>query len=122
MRRDFTYIDDVAEAIVRLIGRPPKGEPDWNGDKPDPATSKAPWKIFNIGNNSPEELTHVVALLEKEFGRAAQKQMLPMQPGDVEATYADITALEREIGFKPATPIEDGIARSAKWYREFHRI
>jgi UDP-glucuronate 4-epimerase len=122
MRRDFTYIDDVAEAVVRLIGRPPLGEPDWDGDKPDPATSKAPWKIFNIGNNHPEELTHVVALLEKEFGRAAQREMLPMQPGDVEATYADITALEREIGFKPATPIEDGVARFARWYREFHSI
>jgi UDP-glucuronate 4-epimerase len=122
MRRDFTYIDDVAEAVVRLIGRPPKGEPGWDGDKPDPATSKAPWKVFNIGNNSPEELTHVVALLEKEFGRKAAQDLLPMQPGDVEATYADIAALEREIGFKPATPIEDGIARFAKWYREFHSI
>ncbi|HZV03791.1 MAG TPA: NAD-dependent epimerase [Gemmataceae bacterium] len=122
MRRDFTYVDDVAEAVVRLIGRPPQGEADWNGDKPDPATSKAPWKVFNIGNNNPEELTHVVALLEKEFGRAAKKDMLPMQPGDVEATYADITALEREIGFKPATPIENGIARFARWYREFHKL
>jgi UDP-glucuronate 4-epimerase len=122
MRRDFTYIDDVAEAVVRLIGRAPKGEPDWDGDKPDPATSKAPWKIFNIGNNHPEELTYVVALLEKEFGKKAVKDMLPMQPGDVEATYADIAALEREIGFKPATSIEDGIARFAKWYREFHSI
>jgi UDP-glucuronate 4-epimerase len=122
MRRDFTYVDDVAEAVVRLIGRPPKGEPDWDGNNPDPATSKAPWKVFNIGNNNPEELTHVVALLEKEFGKKAAKEMLPMQPGDVEATYADITALEREIGFKPATSIEDGIARFAKWYREFHSI
>ncbi len=122
MRRDFTYIDDVAEAILRLIGRPPKGEPTWDGSRPDPATSQAPWKIYNIGNNHPEELTHVVSLLEKEFGRAAKKDMLPMQPGDVEATYADITALEREIGFKPATRIEDGIARFAKWYREFHSI
>src|SRR5579883_587638 len=122
MRRDFTFVDDVAEAVVRLIARPPQGEADWNGDKPDPATSKAPWKVFNIGNNNPEELTHVVALLEKEFGRAAKKDMLPMQPGDVEATYADITALEREIGFKPATPIENGIARFARWYREFHKL
>jgi UDP-glucuronate 4-epimerase len=122
MRRDFTYIDDIAEAVVRLISHPPQGEPDWNGDKPDPATSKAPWKVFNIGNNNPEELTHVVALLEKEFGRTARKEMLPMQPGDVEATYADIEALAREIGFRPATSIEDGIARFAKWYREFHRI
>ncbi len=122
MRRDFTYVDDVAEAVVRLIGRPPQGEQNWDGDRPDPATSRAPWKVFNIGNNHPEELTHVVALLEKEFGRPAKKDMLPMQPGDVEATYADIAALEREIGFKPATSIEDGIARFAEWYREFHRL
>jgi UDP-glucuronate 4-epimerase len=121
MRRDFTYIDDVAEAVVRLIGRPPQGEPNWDGNRPDPASSKAPWKVYNIGNNNPEELTHVVALLEKEFGKSAKKEMLPIQPGDVEATYADITALEREIGFKPATKIEDGIARFAKWYREFHK-
>src|ERR1700757_3965687 len=80
MRRDFTYVDDVAEAAVRLIHRPPQGEPDWTRDKPDPATSRAPWKIFNIGNNHPEELTHVVALLEKEFGKASKKDMLPMQP------------------------------------------
>jgi UDP-glucuronate 4-epimerase len=122
MRRDFTYIDDVSEAVVRLISRPPQGEPTWDGGNPDPATSKAPWKVYNIGNNRPEEVTYIVAMLEKEFGRTAEKEMLPMQPGDVEATYADITALEREIGFKPETRIEDGIARFAKWYREFHRI
>jgi UDP-glucuronate 4-epimerase len=122
MRRDFTYIDDIAEAVVRLIGRPPQGEPTWDGRQPDPATSKAPWKIYNIGNSHPEELTRVVSLLEKEFGKTAEKELLPMQPGDVEATYADIAALEREIGFRPRTPIEDGIARFAKWYREFHRI
>lgn len=122
MRRDFTYIDDVSEAVVRLIGRPPRGEPTWDGSRPDPATSRAPWKIYNIGNNHPEEITYVVALLEKELGKVAEKEMLPMQPGDVEATYADITALEREIAFKPATRIEDGIAKFAKWYREFHRL
>jgi len=122
MRRDFTYIDDIAEAVVRLIGRPPQGEPTWDGRQPDPATSKAPWKIYNIGNSDPEELTRVVSLLEKEFGKTAEKELLPMQPGDVEATYADLAALEREIGFRPRTPIEDGIARFAKWYCEFHRI
>jgi len=122
MRRDFTYIDDIAEAVVRLIGRPPLGKPDWDAGKADPAASKAPWKIYNIGNSRPEELTHVVSVLEKEFGHVAEKEMLPMQPGDVEATYADVADLERDIGFKPVTTIEDGIARFAKWYREFHKL
>jgi UDP-glucuronate 4-epimerase len=122
MRRDFTYVDDVSKAIVRLLDHPPKGDPDWNGREPDPATSAAPWRIYNIGNSRPEELGHVISLLEKEFGRTAEKEMLPMQPGDVEATYADVADLERDIGFRPATSIEDGIAQFAKWYREFHRI
>ena len=122
MRRDFTYVDDVVEAIVRLIDRPPQGNPAWSGADPDPASSAAPWKIYNIGNNRPEELMHVVALLEKEFGRPAIKEMLPMQPGDVPATYADIEDLARDVGFRPATSIEDGIARFSKWFREYHGI
>ena len=122
MRRDFTYVDDVTEAIVRLMDRPPQANPEWSGDKPDPATSAAPWKIYNIGNNNPEDLMHVVSLLEKEFGRSAAKEMLPMQPGDVPATYADVEDLAREIGFRPATAIEDGVARFARWYREYHKI
>jgi UDP-glucuronate 4-epimerase len=122
MRRDFTFVDDVSEAIVRLIDRPPQGNPAWSGEKPDPATSAAPWKIYNIGNNHPEDLMHVVSLLEKEFGRAAAKEMLPMQPGDVPATYADIDDLAREIGFRPATTIENGIAKFAKWYRDYHNL
>jgi UDP-glucuronate 4-epimerase len=122
MRRDFTYVDDVSQAIVRLLDRPPQGDPAWNGDRPDPATSAAPWRIYNIGNSRPEGLMYVISLLEKEFARTAVKELLPMQPGDVEATYADITDLERDIGFRPATKIEDGIARFAKWYREFHEL
>jgi len=122
MRRDFTYIDDVSEAIVRLMDRPPQSNAAWSGDKPDPATSAAPWKIYNIGNNRPEELMHVVSLLEKEFGRPAIKEMLPMQPGDVPATYADIEDLARDIGFRPATTLEEGITRFAKWFREYHRV
>jgi UDP-glucuronate 4-epimerase len=122
MRRDFTYIDDVSEAVVRLMDRPPKGNPKWSVQEPDPATSTAPWKIYNIGNNSPEELMHVVSLLEKEFGRTAVKEMLPMQPGDVLATYADVEDLAREVGFRPATKIEEGIARFAKWYRDYHNL
>ena len=122
MRRDFTYIDDVSEALVRLMDHPPQGNPQWSGDRPDPATSAAPWKIYNIGNNSPEQLMHVVSLLEREFGRTAIKEMLPMQPGDVPATYADVEDLARDIGFRPATTIEDGIARFAKWYRDYHGL
>lgn len=122
MRRDFTYVDDVVQAVVRLIGRPPQGNPNWDGNHPDPATSKAPWTVYNIGNNRPEELMHVISVLETEFGRTAIKEMLPMQPGDVEATYADVSALERDVGFRPATAIEDGIARFAKWYRDYHQI
>ena len=122
MRRDFTYVDDVVESIARLIDRPPQGNPAWSGADPDPASSAAPWKIYNIGNNRPEELMHVVALLEKEFGRPAIKEMLPMQPGDVPATYADIEDLARDVGFRPATSIEEGIARFSKWFREYQKI
>jgi UDP-glucuronate 4-epimerase len=122
MRRDFTYIDDVSQAVVRVMDRPPQGNPDWSGDKPDPAASAAPWKIYNIGNNNPEQLMHVVSLLETEFGRTATKEMLPMQPGDVLATYADVEDLARDIGFRPSTTIEDGIKRFAKWYRDYHRL
>jgi UDP-glucuronate 4-epimerase len=122
MRRDFTYVDDVVEAIVRLTDRPPRGNPVWSGDAPDPSSSSAPWKIYNIGNNRPEELMHIVALLEKEFGRTAIKEMLPMQPGDVPATYADVEDLARDVGFKPATSIEDGIAQFSRWFREYHGV
>ena len=122
MRRDFTYIDDVSQAVLRLMDRPPSGNPHWSSDKPEPGSSAAPWKIYNIGNNNPEQLLRVVSLLEKEFGRSVEKQMLPMQPGDVPATYADIADLERDIGFRPVTTIDDGIAHFAKWYREYYGL
>ena len=121
MQRDFTYVDDIAQAIGRLTHRPPKPKADWDSNKPDPSTSAAPWKIYNIGNSRPEDLGYVISLLEKEFGKSAIKEMLPMQPGDVEATYADVSDLERDIGFRPSTSIEDGIASFARWYREFHK-
>ncbi len=122
MRRDFTFVEDVSEAVVRLMDRPPSGNPNWSGNKPDPSSSAAPWKIYNIGNSKPEDLMQVVSLLEKEFGRTAEKEMLPMQPGDVPATYADIEDLARAIGFRPSTAIEQGIARFAKWYRDYHNL
>jgi UDP-glucuronate 4-epimerase len=120
MRRDFTYIDDVVEAMTRLVDRAPEGDPNWSGAKPDPGSSKAPWRIYNIGNSRPEQLMDVVALLERELGRKAEKVMLPMQAGDVLETFADVEDLEREIGFKPRTGIEDGIAKFAAWYRDYH--
>jgi UDP-glucuronate 4-epimerase len=120
MRRDFTYVDDVTEALVRLIDHVPQGNPQWSGAAPDPGSSAAPWRIYNIGNNKPEELTRVVAILEQELGRKAERQLLPMQPGDVPATYADIDDLVREVDFRPATTIEDGIRRFAAWYRSYH--
>jgi len=118
MRRDFTYVDDVAEAIVRLIEHVPQAGPATN----DPGRSAAPWRVYNIGNNQPEELMKVVDVLERELGRAAVKEFLPMQPGDVPATYADVTALEREIGFRPKTSIEEGIHRFVAWYRDYHKL
>ncbi len=121
MLRDFTYVDDVTEAIGRLIDHPPTGNPAWSGSNPDPASSAAPWRVFNIGNNRPEKLMEVVGLLEQEFG-TAKKEMLPMQPGDVYATYADVDDLMREVDFRPATSIKDGIARFAAWYREYHNL
>ncbi len=119
MRRDFTYIDDVVEAMVRLIDRVPRGNPNWSSETPDPGSSSAPWRVYNIGNNNPVDVPKVVAILEKELGRTAKKEMLPMQPGDVPATYADVEDLMRDVGFQPATPIEEGIARFVKWYREY---
>src|SRR5712675_1433495 len=120
MRRDFTYVDDVTEAVLRLIDRAPQGNPDWSGAAPDPGSSAAPWRIYNIGNNRPEELMQVVALLQRELGREVHKELLPMQPGDVPATYADIEDLTRDIDFRPATSIEDGVRKFVAWYRDFY--
>ena len=121
MRRDFTYVDDVVEAMARIVDRPPQGDPKWSGANPDPSSSSAPWRIYNIGNNRPEELMHVVALLEKGLGRAAEKVLLPMQAGDVLETFADVDDLARDIGFRPQTSIEDGIEKFVAWFRDYHR-
>ena len=121
MRRDFTYVDDVVEAMTRIVDRPPQGDPKWSGANPDPSSSSAPWRIYNIGNNRPEELMHVVALLEKGLGRAAEKVLLPMQAGDVLETFADVDDLARDIGFRPQTSIEDGIEKFVAWFRDYHR-
>ena len=121
MRRDFTYIDDVAESVVRLIGRPPLGNSKFSSMSPDPGSSSAPWRVYNIGNNKPIELLEVVRLLEEAIGKKAKRDLLPMQPGDVPATYADVDDLMRVVDFRPATPIAEGIARFIEWYRSYHR-
>jgi UDP-glucuronate 4-epimerase len=122
MRRDFTYIDDIVEGVVRLVDLPPPGNPDWSGDRPDPATSKAPWRVYNIGNNTTVEVSHVVGLLEQELGRKAVIEMADMQPGDVAETRADVDDLMRDVGFRPATPIEEGVRRFVTWYRDYQGV
>jgi UDP-glucuronate 4-epimerase len=119
MRRDFTYIDDVVEAVVRLIDKPPAGNPAWSGDAPDPATSRAPWRVYNIGNSRPVEVTEVVRLIEQAVGKPAIRELVPMQPGDVPETCADVGDLAAAVGFAPKTPIEEGIGRFVEWYREY---
>ena len=119
MRRDFTYIDDVVEAVVRLVPRSPAANPSWSAAAPDPATSQAPWHIYNIGNSQPVEILEVVRLIEQATGRRAAQELLPMQPGDVPETYADVSDLERAVGFRPATSIAEGITRFVDWFREF---
>ena len=122
MRRDFTYIDDVTEAVVRAVDRIPVANPAWSGEAPDPATSNAPWRVYNIGNNRTVEVSRVVDLLEQEFGRPAIREMAPIQPGDVAETRADVDDLMRDVGFRPSTPIEEGIKRFAAWYRGYRGI
>jgi len=119
MRRDFTYVDDVVEAVVRLIERPPSADPTWSGDDPDPARSRASWRVYNIGNNSPVEVLEVVRLIEQALGKSAIRELKPMQPGDVPETFADVTDLAKEVGFSPRTPIEDGVARFVSWFSTY---
>src|SRR5262245_12562981 len=117
MSRDFTYIDDVVESVVRLIDRPPVENADFSTASPDPASSNVPWRLYNIGNNKPVELLEVVRVLEQTIGKKAKRELVPMQPGDVPATYADVDDLMREVGFRPSTPITEGVARFVEWYR-----
>ncbi len=120
MQRDFTYIDDIVEGVVRVMGRLPAPNPAWSGECPDPGTSYAPFKIYNIGNNQPVELNAFIAVIESVLGRTAHKEYLDMQPGDVPATYADVDDLMADVGFKPATPIRKGIERFVAWYRGYY--
>jgi UDP-glucuronate 4-epimerase len=122
MRRDFTYIDDIVEGVVRTSDRTAPPNPQWDGAHPDPGTSRAPYRLYNIGNSEPVDLMHVIALLEQALGRKAQIELKPMQPGDVPETYADVDDLARDVGFKPATPIEEGTRRFVAWYRGYYGV
>lgn len=119
MKRDFTYIDDIIEGVVRVMNRVPEPNTAWNGDSPDPGTSFAPYRIYNIGNNNPVELMRFIETLEDALGMKAEKNLLPIQPGDVPATFADVDDLTQDVGFKPSTPIEEGIKKFIGWYREW---
>jgi len=120
MKRDFTWIDDVVEGVVRLVDQPATPNPDWSGETPDPATSDAPWRIYNIGNDRPVALGDFVTTLERVLGTEAEKHYADIQPGDVEATWADISALEAAVGYRPTTTIDTGLQKFADWYRAYH--
>ncbi|MCG5541872.1 MULTISPECIES: NAD-dependent epimerase [unclassified Halorhodospira] len=121
-RRDFTYIDDIVEGVIRTLDHVAPRNPDWSGAEPDSATSAAPYRLYNIGNQEPVELMRYIEVLEDCLGKKAEKNLLPLQPGDVPDTYADVEALRQDVGYAPATAVEDGIARFVEWYREYYRI
>ena len=122
MRRDFTYIDDIVEGTLRVLDKTPEPNPDWSGDAPDPGTSYAPYRIYNIGNHDCVELMDYIRALEDALGMKAEMNMMPMQPGDVLASYADIDDLKRDTGYKPSTPIARGVANFVSWYRDYHQL
>jgi UDP-glucuronate 4-epimerase len=121
-RRDFTYIDDIVEGVIRVLDRIPEPNPDWSGDQPDSASSTAPYRLYNIGNNEPVELMHYIEVLEDCLGKKAEKNMLPLQLGDVPATYADVDDLVRDVGYKPNMQVEQGIANFVAWYRDYYNV
>jgi UDP-glucuronate 4-epimerase len=120
-QRDFTYIDDIIEGVVRVLDKTPLPNPDWSGDAPDPASSTAPYRLYNLGNHQPVELMHYIGVLEDCLGKKAVKNMLPMQPGDVQATYADVDALVKAIDYQPAMSVEEGMARFVDWYLHYYK-
>jgi len=121
-RRDFTYIDDIVEGVVRVLDRIPEPNPAWSGEAPDPGSAAAPWRVYNIGNNQPVELMHYIRTLEQELGLAAKMNLLPLQPGDVPDTYADVADLVRDTGYQPSTSIETGISRFVAWYKSYYGV
>ncbi|GBE11271.1 UDP-glucose 4-epimerase [bacterium BMS3Bbin12] len=121
-RRDFTYIDDIVEGVIRVLDRVPAPDPSWSGDAPDAAGSKAPYRLYNIGNHQTVELTRYIEVLERCLGKTAEKNLLPLQPGDVPDTYADVEDLVRDVGYRPDTSVETGIARFVEWYRDYYKV
>ena len=122
MSRDFTYIDDIVEGVARVMDGPPAPDRSWDANDPDPGTSSAPYRVYNIGNSEPAELPQLIQTLERELGQVADKNLMPMQPGDVPATFADVSDLERDFGFRPRTTLEEGVRRFVRWYREFYGV
>jgi len=122
MERDFTYVDDIAEGVVRASDHPPEKNPGWDSAHPDPATSAAPWRVFNIGNGKRVELLRYIEVLEQELGKKAEMNLMPLQPGDVPDTSADVQALADAVGYRPDTPVEVGLKRFVEWYRGYYRV
>lgn len=121
-RRDFTYVDDIVEGVIRVLDRPAPANPDWNSDQPDPGTSKAPWRVYNIGNNAPVELMDYISALEQALGKKAEMELLPLQAGDVPDTSANVDDLVEQFHYKPATPVDEGISRFVAWYRDYFKV
>jgi UDP-glucuronate 4-epimerase len=121
MARDFTYIDDIVEGVVRVINTPATANSDWQANSPDPASSSAPYKLYNIGNSSPVKLIDYIETLEQAFGKTARKELLPMQPGDVQQTFSDVSDLEKDMDYKPITPLKVGLQAFAEWYRGYYK-
>jgi UDP-glucuronate 4-epimerase len=121
-RRDFTYIDDIVEGVIRVVDRVATPDPDWSGDTPDSATSLAPYRLYNIGNNNSIEITRYIEVIEECLGRVAEKKLLPMQPGDVPCSFANVDELVRDFDYRPTTPIEVGVSRFVDWYRSYYGV
>jgi UDP-glucuronate 4-epimerase len=121
-RRDFTYIDDIVEGITRIIDKPATSNQQWSGDNPDPGSSLAPWKLYNIGNNRPVDLMDYIGAIEKTLGMKAIKDLLPLQPGDVPDTYADVTDLVNDFNYKPSMRVEDGVGNFVEWYKKYYKL
>jgi UDP-glucuronate 4-epimerase len=122
MVRDFTYIDDIVEGVIRVIDSAPRGDPQWDAERPDPARSRSPFRVYNIGNSAPVELLKYIEVLEGALGKKARLDLLPMQAGDVEVTVSDTTELEHNLGYRPNTPVAVGVARFVEWYKDYFRV